>query len=88
MVLPVSGKGNHLLLRVLGQRKGPQGFIWAKMVPQSGLSVVTSHQGATALQFTAGVITKEEDVYSLQFTVYNSLAQSASKHKHIAVYTL
>ena len=62
MVLPVSGKGNHLLLGVLGQRKGPQGLIWAKKVPESGLSMVTSHQGATAPQFTAGAVTKEEDL--------------------------
>ena len=60
--MPVSGKGNHLLLGVLGQRKGPQGFIWAKMVPESGLAVVTSHQGAIALQFTVGAVTKEEDL--------------------------
>ena len=76
MVLTVSGKGNHLLLEVLGQRKGPQGFIWAKKVPQSGLSVVTSHQGATAPQFTAGVITKEEDlVHRCSLELHPTLAQ-------------
>ena len=76
MVLPVSGKGNHLLLGVLGLRKGPQGFVWAKKVPESGLSEITSHQGATAPQFTAGVITKEEDlVYRCSLELHPTPAQ-------------
>ena len=62
MVLPVSGQGNHLLFRVLGQGKGPQGLIRAKKVPESGLPMVTSHQGATPPQFGAGSITQEEDL--------------------------
>ena len=57
-----SGQGNHLLLEVLGQGKRPRGLIRVKKVPESGLPMVASHQGATATQFSAGTITQEEDL--------------------------